>query len=484
MANLLTTFPWTVPTFAPVSFPALPALTLTDREKDLIGRMTQRRQADEHDLLLENAYYMGEQIVENLKIAIPEDLAKKLRTIVGWPRIAVDPYVERMGVDGFRLPGETDINSDLADLWAENDCATEQSMAFTDALAMRRSYWLVGSAPEPGGAPRVTVESPLNMTVLWDSTGRIPAAAWQTFHVDETPHATLLLPEQTIEVEADSRGQWVVVNRDQHGYGRVSVTRMANNPRTYARNGFSEITPELMSIVDSACRTLLGLEVARELYSVPKHLILGATEADFQDPTGATRTAWETYITRLLAFERDENGDVPDVKQLTAYDPTVYTKLIEMYASQAAGILAAVPQDLGLYTDGNPTSAEAAAVYEGRRDRRARRKQTQWSGSIVAVMQEAMRYQNGGDLPAQFRRIAVDWADVSLPTPTATTDAVTKQITAGAVPPVSDVTLKRLGYNAVERAQLAQDREAAASDSLLRDIATSLATGQATPAEQ
>src|SRR5690349_613552 len=108
----------------------------------------------------------------------------------------------------------------------------------------------------------------------------------------------------------------------------------------------------MRSITDAACRTLLGLEVAREIYSVPQ------------------KTAWDTYITRVLALERDEDGNLPEIKQLQAYDPSVFTKLLDWYASAMAGMVAATPQDMGLYTQGNPASAEAVTAGEARRDRR------------------------------------------------------------------------------------------------------------------
>ncbi|MBQ1164269.1 hypothetical protein KBZ21_40450, partial [Streptomyces sp. A73] len=39
--------------------------------------------------------------------------------------------------------------------------------------------------------------------------------------------------------------------------------------------------------------------------------ILGASESAFQDAEGNTKSAWETYIGRVLALERDEDGQVP-----------------------------------------------------------------------------------------------------------------------------------------------------------------------------
>jgi hypothetical protein len=41
-----------------------------------------------------------------------------LRDVVGWPALAVDPYVERHALDGFRLPNATDADPYLGSLWS------------------------------------------------------------------------------------------------------------------------------------------------------------------------------------------------------------------------------------------------------------------------------------------------------------------------------------------------------------------------------
>ena len=479
---------WANPmSFSPSSIPDLPLLALTDDEKRLIADLEKsaggvyRQQME-----LVDAYYHGWQIIQDLGISIPKEIYDKLRTLVGWSRIAVDPMVERLAVDGFRLAGATDADAGLRELWDANGLDAEYPMASTDARMKGRAFWTVGTGDDPrNDPPRICAESPLNMSVGWKLGGRVAKAALQKYKVDGKQEAVLYLPEQTIYLaQPDTSSPWQITKRDLHNFGRVPVIRMAHTPETDRRDGFSAITPELMSIVDGACRTLLGLEVAREFYSVPQKVILGAAESDFQGADGKPKKAWETYINKVLALERDEDGNIPEIHQFTPYDPSVFTKIVEMYASQASGILAANPQDLGLYTQGNPTSAEAGAVIESRRDRKAERIQGVDGVSLVEVMQMAKRFENNGDLPDEFRRIAVDWHPVQLATPGITADAVTKEITAGAVPATSDVVLKRLRYTAVERAQIAQDRPAAEAQAALNDVRDQLLAGAAKAASR
>jgi hypothetical protein len=74
----------------------------------------------------------------------------------------------------------------------------------------------------------------------------------------------------------------------------VPVVRFPNRSRVRDREGRSEITPAIMNTTDSACRSLLGMEIAREFYSVPHRYVLGASESDFQD-SRATRRRRSTW---------------------------------------------------------------------------------------------------------------------------------------------------------------------------------------------
>lgn len=455
------------------TYPTMPLLGLSEDERALIQTLQETALRHRLNIELCEAYYLGLQVVKNLRIAIPKEL-EFLRTIVGWPAMAVDPYVERLHLDGFRMVGATDVDDTLGDIMAANSFDAQQAYAFTDALSMGRGYWTVGSPESPGDAPLVTVESPLNMAVLWDLRGQNARAAMQEYWDAGRRHAALMVPGKTVTLAWDDSEAWQVADRDEHGFDFVPVVRMPNRARTHDRDGRSEITPALRSITDSACRTLLGLEVARELYSVPGKVILGATEADFQNSDGTPKSAWDTYITKILALERDDEGNLPELKQLQVYDPSVFTKILDWYASAAAGLVAATPQDMGLYTQGNPASAQAVQAGESRRDRRAVNMQQQFEPALIKVAQYAMRFMNGGVLPDEYRRLAGDWSPVTQPIPGITSDAVMKEISSGALPATSDVTLKKLGYSAVERQRIAQDRDVDQGAAFLQDIAHSL----------
>lgn len=462
------------PTLPLFSIPALPALALSEDERRLISRLQTVALRQRAQMELAEAYYLGVQVIDNLRIAVPAEL-EFLRTIVGWAALAVDPYVERHAIDCFRLTNGTDADPYLSALWMENGLDAELPLATTDALSMGTAWWLVGSAVESGGAPQVTVESPLNVAALWNLRGTEPTALFHEFWSENRRHAAMLVPNQTVTLATNDENQWEIVDRDIHDFGFVPAVRMANQPRTNDRSGRSAINHALRSTIDGACRTLLGLEVAREIYSVPQRIILGAAESDFQKSDGTPKSAWETYITSTLGIERDDNGEMPDIKQLTVYDPTAFTKLIENAASRAASIVLAPPQEIGLYTQGNPVSAEAQNTSESRRNRRARSQQAMFGVPLVKALQYAVRFDNKGALPDQFRHIEADWADLELLDFSQAADGVQKLVTAQVLPAASDVTLKKAGFNAVQRRRLAQDRKLDSGRSTAQVIADALA---------
>lgn len=445
--------------FPNVFIPSLPSLGLSEAERALIAEIERRHWSMRYMMELADCYYRGEQIVTNLRIAIPAEL-EFIRTLVGWGKVPVDPYVERLSVDGFRLGGSTDPADDLAEMWDANGMGAEQKLAFTDAFAMGQGWFTVGSPTDGSDLPRICAQSPLNVAALWDPRTFKPRAGLEWFWQDGTWHATFYVsPTMTVHIAQDDQRQWQVIDRDDHNFGVIPLVRMPNEARSNNRDGRSEITLPMMSIIDQGCRTLLGLEVSREFYAVPQKVLLGALEKDFLGADGAQKTAWQTYISSVLALERDENGDLPDLKQLTAFDPSVFTKILAELASQFSGMTGALPQDLGLYTDGNPVSADGWSASGLRRVRRVKHKMAMFGPRLAETLQIGVRFLNNGELPDNYRRIAVDWEDPQDFSLSGAADGVSKLVTAGVWSPNSDVTLKRTGLSAVEREQMATDRK-------------------------
>jgi hypothetical protein len=449
-----------------LSIPELPLLTLSDDELALINVLRADLLRDRWALQLRDAYFNGEQLVRDLGISIPPQL-RGLHTVIGWPRVGVESLEERLDLEAFRWADGSD-STDLAEIADANDLFDESSLAHLDALVYGREYLAIGSGDCDGDCPPlISAESPLDMTVMWDARIRMSTAALRECAADtyiesgpEERMLVLYLPDQTVMALPTASGGWEVVDRDMHGLGVVPVVRMANRQRTADRIGRSEITPEVMSITDAACRRLMGMEVAAEFFGAPQRYILGASESAFQDAEGNALDAWQTYIGRMLGLERDENGDIPTVGQFPAHDPSGMTKIIDLYARIMSSQFGLPPHMLG-YTTDNPASADAIRSTEAKLVKRSERRIRRFG----AAWQDAMRlalWVRDGEPPDKTRRIETVWRNPATPTVAAQVDATVKLVQAGVLPADSDVTLEMAGFTEGQRQRITADRRRSA----------------------
>lgn len=470
-----------------VSIPELPLLNLSDDEMALIGVLRGDLLRDRWALQLRDAYFNGEQLVRDLGISIPPQL-KGLHTVIGWPRVGVESLEERLDLEAVRWADGTD-SGDLAEIVDANDLLDESSLAHLDALVYGREYLAVGSGDDDDSPPLISVESPLDMTLLWDARTRTGTAALRECQTDVLPEAgmdermlVLYLPDQTVTAVPTPSGGWEVVDRDMHGLGVVPVVRMANRQRTSDRVGKSEITPDVMSITDAACRRLMGIEVAAEFFGAPQRYILGASESAFQDAEGNAKSAWETYIGRMLALERDEDGQIPTVGQFAAHDPSGQTKIVDLYARIMASQFGLPPHMLG-YTTDNPASADAIRSTEAKLVKRAERRSRRYG----AAWQQAMRlalWVRDGEEPDKARRIETVWRNPATPTVAAQADATVKLVQAGILPADSDVALEMAGLTENQRQRVVADRRRSRGTSVLDRLAALGGPADAAPAAE
>ncbi|WP_367572167.1 phage portal protein [Streptomyces globisporus] len=456
-----------------LSIPELPLLHLSDDEMALVQLLRADMMRDRWALQLRDAYFNGEQLVRDLGISIPPQL-KGLHTVIGWPRVGVESLEERLDLEAFRWADGRD-SSELSEIAEANDLFDESSMAHLDALVYGREYLAVGSGTDDS-PPLITAESPLDMTLMWDARLRMGTAALRECAADtfiesgpEERMLVLYLPDQTVMCLPSDRGGWEVIDRDVHNLGVVPVVRMANRQRTADRVGKSEITPEVMSITDAACRRLMGMEVAAEFFGAPQRYILGASESAFQDADGTAKSAWETYIGRVLALERDEDGNVPTVGQFAAHDPTGMTKIIDLYARIMSSQFGLPPHMLG-YTTDNPASADAIRSTEAKLVKRSERRIRRFGRSWQDAMRLAL-WVRDGEPPDKARRIETVWRNPATPTVAAQADATVKLVAAGILPAESDVTLEMAGLSEGQRQRVRADRQRARGTAVLERLA-------------
>ena len=450
-------------------------MTLNQDEIGIVYRLVNKlKHHDAKNAILEH-YYEGKNRLKDLRISIPPQL-RTVESVVGWAGTAVDVLEERLDFEGYVGADTLGLN----EIYRANDLDVEQSFGHRDALIYGTGFIVVGKGRDGEADPLITVESPKRVTATYDLRQRRTTAALALDRDDKGKPlmGTLYLPDVTVWIEFDNDGRPFDMARDEHNMGRVPVVALPNNPRSSDPSGRSEITPAVRSLTDSAMRTLLGAEVAREFYSAPQRYILGADEDVFQDADGNPLNPWTVYQGRLLGIPANQDGQVPQVGQFTANDPRPYFDQIRAYAQMIAAETAIPPSYLGFQTD-NPASADAIRQMEARLVKRAERRQRLFGRAWTEVAKLSLLVRDGA-IPAEAANVRPLWRDASTPTRAAAADEAVKLISAGVLTPDSDVTLSRLGFNDTDKQILASEKATATASQLVAGLLAAPQTGQPT----
>lgn len=414
-----------------------------------------------------NAYYEARHALETPGFAIPAEVAARLAPVSGAPGIVVNVLDERLDLLGW---DELDTGGDdlgLGEVFDVNELDSEAPMVHLDALIFGTSFARVGTGE--GDVPLITMHPPTTTTGVRDPATRRLRAAWSSLepYDPDTLRAVLDLPDQSIELERRD-GRWRVINRDQHNLGRVPVVQFVNRPRSSRLGGESEITPAIRSLTEDMMRAALGMNVNTMFYSIPQLMILGRGPDAFKDRNGNVVPGWKILAGHALALNKDADGDVPTIHQLTVASPAPFIEQLREFRSQIANE-AGMPLDYFGIQTANPSSADAIERGETRLIKRAERRQTAFGRSWLEVARLALLVRDG-EIPPDFAsRVAVDWMPAKTPTRAATADEITKLVGAGVLRPDSEIVRKRLALTRSEQRLLEIEQRRAAGTSRVLD---------------
>lgn len=447
--------------------------------KTLLSSLYMKRAKNE----LRASYYKGHQVLRDLGIAVPPSL-RNLDVVVGWPAKAVDSMSRRTILNGFVSAGGDELNALLDDVWDVNRLASEAPAAHTSALVYSCSFVFVtkGAPGEPDVL--VTTRSAEDATGIWDARRRALSAALAVVDYDQTSgHPTvfnLYVPGRVITLERSDTGAYEVTASVSHGMG-VPVEVLPYRASHEHPFGRSRITRGVRYLTDAAARTMLRTEVGAEFYNAPQRYILGADESAFVDANGSPVPAWSVMLGRMLALNRDENGDLPTVgtfaQQTMQPNLDQLRSLAQMFSAETS-----IPVgSLGIVQD-NPSSAEAIRAVNEEQGIEIEH----WQRTALApVWKRVMRRAVGmvSDSPAvlaEASTIAPDWGSWALASENAMADAAVKQVTAVPWLAESEVLLRRMGYKPDEIQQLLATKQRAEAESRVQqliDVARAVTNG-------
>lgn len=460
---------------------------LSDTERRVMSWLSTRLfdGSQRQELELSRLYKEGLNRVPSLGISVPPEL-DALRAVLGWCWTGIEARSQRLNIQGFRMPGETTVNSTIQEIWQHNNLDAEAPLVHEEAMTSGWTYGIVGPNDDGSGFPLITTESALNMTASWDPKKREVSAAFQTYK-DSDPAsdtygrqlATLYMRDAIVQLISGDNG-WVVQDRNDHQQGFVPVVQFTPRPVFHDRlRGLSEMTAPWRNTQDRACRTLVRMEIAGEFFAAAKIFILGASEESFQKADGTKASAWETYIGRLSTLEADENGNLPTIERLAGESPDGFISCLNHERSIMAGHTGLAADYLGIFSDGNPTSADAIRMADFRLAMIAQRLTqpmgNEWEKLNVMALKMSGEYSPAAD------QMETDWLPTNIPTPNADAVTVTTQIAAQMLPPDCDDALAACGWTPVQRARIADARKKAQALAAIHQAIAGLKPPQTPP---
>jgi hypothetical protein len=261
------------------------------------------------------------------------------------------------------------------------------------------------------------------------------------------------------------------VKRREHVYG-VPVDPMRYNPRLGRPFGRSRITRAVMSIHMQALAAMIRADVNGEAYSLPRYVLLGATEEAFQNADGSPKPAWQAAWDAVWAIGDDEDASAPraDVKQFNGQSPEPQNAHLRMLAQMFSGETSISIGELGIIGDANPTSAEALTVAKDDLIAEAEQTTDAWSPDIASAVTRALAMMNRGSLPDTLE-IKPKWRNPMYVSRAAAADAGTKVLTQVPWLADSEVGLEILGLSRDQIDRAMADKRRAQGQQTLAQLA-------------
>lgn len=392
---------------------------LPDKDKAILQQLLSEWSKKRYRNVLRTTYYEGKQLFRDFGISIPPQL-RSFEPTLGWVAKGVDALVDRTHFEGFVSSGGNDFG--VSEIVFDNNLEDEFQQSFTSSAMHACSFLTVTHGGD--GEPDVLVlpHAADEATALWDSRKRALSAFMAVTSWDAgSPDGLLMMTPERVYRFTKVDGKWFG-KFDKNPVGQVLAVPLPYKPELKRPFGHSRISRAAMSITDAALRTVLRAEVSSEFYSSPQRWVLGADVEAF-----AGDNKWKAVMGRLLALERDEDGEVPQVGQFAATSPQPHTDQLRMWASLFAGEMGLSLNSLGIVQD-NPSSAEA--MYAAKEDliTDAIRATSTWGRSLVKAMHLAVMLRDGLDsVPAGLKDMRAQFTDPSMASPSAQADAFVKR---------------------------------------------------------
>lgn len=364
------------------------------------------------------------------------NVVRRRSYVLGWSALSVDKLNRRCNLDGFYdVNGRNLGNLGLDQVIEDNRLLSELSQGIHASLLHGPAFVVTTQGDTEAGEPPVLVHarSAEVSTGLWDVRRRGLRAFLSITDLDDRGEPTAMtMYRPNVSVVMEKRdGVWRVERRD-HRWG-VPVDLLRYRPRLGRHFGASRINRTVMSLHRQALAAMIRADVNGEAYSLPRFMLMGATEEAFRNADGSPKPTWQAAWDAVWAIGDDPDAVDPqlaraDVKQFNGQSPEPQNAHLRMLAQMLSGETGIPIGELGLIGDANPTSAEALIVSRDDLISEALQAQRDWNPDLSIVPRRALEMLNGRDLPRL--RLRPIWVDPVMTSPTAKADAGQKILSA------------------------------------------------------
>jgi hypothetical protein len=421
-----------------------------------------------------DAYYRGDHPLPWLAPQAAVEFRRILRmTRSNYMGLVCDAMVERMSIEGFRLPGEDQADEDTWRLWQANDLDGDSDKGLLEAAIGGTAYTLV----EPTGTdtPNIYIEHASQAIIgyvpgsnrrrkaaglkLWvdDWTGMLCAtvdvkdgdAAWLYKFQTKKPNGEIQ-PDRLMWERREVAGEsWPARNP----LGEVALTELPNNPRLMT-GGVSEIA-DVIDIQDRVNKTLADRLITQDFGAFPQKWATGYPETDTAgNPTEpidigrdriVTTDVSETKFGQWMPADMDPYSSA---KREDVHDIAARTRTPAQY----------------LLGEMSNVNGETLKASESGLVSKVRQRMRSFSEGFEETMRLARKAANL-DVPDEIETI---WRNPEFRTEAEVTDAAVKQLAAG----IRDTRSARefVGLSQTEISQMEARDQASGLDATLARV--------------
>lgn len=332
---------------------------------------------------------------------------RRRKFVLGWSANAVDKLNRRINLEDFYDSSGANLDDfGLSGFVRDNRLVNEYSQAGVSSLIHAVSWIVTTQGDTSAGEPEVLqlAKDSTTATGIWDVRRRALSSFLSITDLDdqgEPVEMTMYLDNLNVLMSKED-GRWTV-DRKEHAYG-VPVDPLRYKPRLGRPFGSSRISRAVMSIHTQALAAMMRADVNGEAYSLPRYVLLGATEEAFKNADGSPKAAWQAAWDAVWAVGDDPDAPSDalaraDVKQFTGQSPEPQNAHLRMLAQMFSGETGIPIGELGIIGDSNPTSAEALQASRDDLIAEAERTADDWSPDISTAVTRGLRMLNSGDIP-------------------------------------------------------------------------------------